>query len=189
MLRADPKNSQVQRDLSWDLGFLAELASAQGELEEALAFQQRSLALDQARAAASPDSFQARKDLAESWSFVSDLLRRLRRFEPALRASRQSLALFEELRLGNPDQTRVQQLMAVQYGRHGALLEALSSPAAGTGEVDGALEREACRAYGSSLGLWRELSSKGAAIDAENRQHHVDMEAAVARCGGMRASR
>ena len=181
MLRVDPKNSQVQRDVSWDLGFLAELAAAQGKLEEALAHQRRSLELDKARAAASPGSYQARKDLAESWAFMSDLLDRLKRFEPALQASSQSLALFEELRRGNPDQTRVQQLMAVQYGRHAALLEAQSNHA---GEVDGALQREACLAYGKSLDLWRELSSKGA-IDAENRQHQTDMEAAVARCDRM----
>jgi eukaryotic-like serine/threonine-protein kinase len=177
MLRADPRNSQVQRDVSWDLGFMAELASAQGNLEEALAHQRRSLDLDQTRSAASPDSFQARKDLAENWSSMSNLLHRLQRFEPALQASSESLALFEELRRGNPDQARVPQFMAVQYGRHAALLEALSSRA------------EACLAYGSALGLWRELSSKGAAIDAAYRQHHVEMEAAVARCDRMIAGR
>jgi tetratricopeptide (TPR) repeat protein len=184
MLRADPKNSQVQRDVSWDLGFLAELASAQGKLEEALAHQQRSLALDQARATASPDSFQARKDLAENWSSLSNLLGRLHRFEPAIEASRESLALFDVLRRGNPEQTRVQQLMAVQYGRHAALLEAASIRA---DVVDRALQREACLAYGSSLDLWNQLSSKGAAVDDEYRRHRIEMEAAVARCDRMLA--
>jgi eukaryotic-like serine/threonine-protein kinase len=189
MLRADPKNSQVQRDVSWDLDFLAELAAARGKLEEALAFRQRSLDLDRARATASPGSFQARKDLAESSSSLSDLLYRLERFEPALRASSESLALFEELRQENPDQARVQQLMAAQYGRHAAVLEALSSRATRTGAVDGALQRDACVAFGRSLRLWRELSSKGAAIDEENRQKVVDMEGAVARCDGLPAGR
>ena len=189
MLRADPKNSQVQRDVSWDLGFLAELAAAQGKIEVALAHQRRSLDLDQARAAASPQSYQARKDLAESWSFLSDLLNRLQRFEPALQASSQSLALFADLRRENPDQARVPQLMALQYGRHAAILEARASRAARDGAVDGALRGEACLAYGSSLGLWRELSSRGAAIDAENRQHRAAIEAAVARCDRTLAGR
>jgi non-specific serine/threonine protein kinase/serine/threonine-protein kinase len=182
MLRADPNNSQVQRDVSWDLGFLAELASAQGKLDEALAHQRRSLALDQARATASPDSFQARKDLAENWSSLSALLGRLQRLETAIEASSESLALFDALRRGNPEQTRVQQLMAVQYGRHAALLEAASSRA---DVVDRAQRREACLAYGSSLDLWNQLSSRGAAIDDEYRQTRIEMEAAVARCDRM----
>ena len=77
----DPKNSQAQRDVAWDFGFLAELAIVQGRLVEALGYQQRGLAMDRARAQASPDSFQAEKDLAENLSAVSDLLSR----HPAVR--------------------------------------------------------------------------------------------------------
>jgi tetratricopeptide (TPR) repeat protein len=172
MLRADSKNSQVQRDLSWDLGFLAELAAAQGQFEQAVAYQRRSHRLYEARAEGSPDSFQARKDLAESWSLMSDLLNRSDQFKEALQASSQSLALFEALRRENPNQTRLLQLMALQYARHAELLEATRSG-----------RREVCLAYESSLGLWRELSSKGAAIDAENSERSAEMEKAVARCG------
>jgi serine/threonine protein kinase len=178
MLRADPKNSQVHRDLSWDLGFLAELASAKGNFEEAVGYQRRSLALDEARAAASPDSFQAAKDLAESWSLMSDLLNRSARIEEALQASGQSLARFEELRRENPDQTRVLQLMAMQYARHAELLE-----------TTGRGPRESCSAYRAGLDLWRELSSKGAAIDAENRTQASATETAVARCDRTLATR
>jgi non-specific serine/threonine protein kinase/serine/threonine-protein kinase len=169
MLRADPKNSQVQRDVSWDLGFMAELAAARGDLEEALAHQRRALAIDQARAEASPSAFQARKDVAESWSAVSDLLVRLKRLPAALEASRSAIETFEALRAGNPSQLRVQQLLALQYGRQGRLAGQMTA------------RRIACQSFEQSLALWKELESK-AAVDAENRTQRSDMEKALARC-------
>jgi non-specific serine/threonine protein kinase/serine/threonine-protein kinase len=179
MLRADPRNTQAMRDVSWDLSFMAELAAARGKLEEALGYQRRSLAIDEAIAAASANSFQPRKDLAESWSAVCDLLGRLGRLGSAVEAGRTSIGIFEELLAANPSHLRLQQLVAAQYGRQGRFIEQMAARGAGG---DGALRREACRAFDRSLALWKDLQSK-AAIDADNRSQPADMEKAVARCG------
>jgi non-specific serine/threonine protein kinase/serine/threonine-protein kinase len=174
MVRDDPKNDQAHRDLAWDCNFLSDMALSQGKLEEALRYQRRTLEIDQARANANPGSFQAHKDLAEAWSAFSDVQFNLRRFDAALENSQRALTLFEELHAANPGHTRLQQLMAAQYGRQGRMLET-------------ARRRDACGAYRRGLELWRDLEAKGAGIDDAQRAQRDATEKAYGRCGSRSA--
>jgi tetratricopeptide (TPR) repeat protein len=179
VLRADPRNSQAQRDVSWSLSFMAELAAARGKLEEALAYQRRSLAIDEVISQASANGFQARKEVAESWSAVGDFLGRLGRLEPALEAGRTSITMFEQLLASNPSHLRLQQLLAAQYGRQGHVVERVAARRTGGGGR--APSREACQLFAKSLALWKDLEAKSA-VDADNRSQPADMQKAVARC-------
>ncbi len=161
---------------------MADLSSAKGRHEEALAYRRRSLATDQARVSQAATNVRAREDLAEHLGAFSEVLRGLGRLEEALEASRKSIALFEEFRASSPNQARVEQLLAEQYRAHGALVERLISRAAG-GEPDvRRLRREGCSAFQRSLDLWKHLEKSGAALDADNRSRRADMEQAIARC-------
>jgi hypothetical protein len=92
------------------------------------------------------------------------------RFDAAVEASRRSIARFEALQKANPGQTRLGQLMAAQYARQGAMLDAIAARA------------DACLSYRRSQELWTALANSGAAIDDEHTARRLEVQKAAARC-------
>jgi tetratricopeptide (TPR) repeat protein len=178
-LRADPRDSKVQRDLSWDLSMVAQLAFDAGRYEEARGYFWRSQEIVEARLRDDPTSFQAQKDFAEGLSGKAELLVKLDHLEEAAVRGKEAVAAFERLRAQNPDHARVVQLLAQAHAAEAEIHERLALAARAT--VRQAIHwREARASGGQAMALWNELDRRGA-LDEDQRARLPELTAALTR--------
>ena len=115
LCRADPSNTQWQRDLAVSYNKLGDVAAAQGKLEEAARAYGDGLGIVKKLAAVDPSNTKWQRDLAISCNRLGDVAVAQGKLEEAARAYGDGLGIVKKLAAVDPSNTLWQRDLSISY--------------------------------------------------------------------------
>jgi len=117
MAKADPTNSQAQRDLSFSFNRIGDIHKAQGNLDEALANFQEGLEIRKKLAELDPTNSQAQRDLSVSYEKIGDIHQAKGNQDKALANFQDALEIRKKLAELDPTNSQVQRDIGVSLAK------------------------------------------------------------------------
>ncbi|MCI4665926.1 MAG: TIR domain-containing protein [Neomegalonema sp.] len=173
LARAEPENTQFQRDVSVSLDSIGNLRLRQGEADAALAAYDEALRIRRKLAKAEPKNTLFQRDVSLSLVRIGDLRLRRGEADAALAAYEEALRIFRKLAKAEPENTLFQYEMGFSLTKVGDLRLRRS-------EADAALA-----AYEEGLRISRKLAK----AEPENTLFQRDVSLSLERIGDLRRRR
>ena len=167
---ADPRNANLQRDISVSLNRIGDAKLRSGDANAALAAYEEGLAIVRRLAATDPDSEDWRRDLSISLDRIGEVKLRRGDAAGALKAYEEGLAIRRALAAAAPGNANVQRAVFISLNNIGTIRVR-------NGDAEGAL-----KAYEEGLAITRKL----AAADPGNTDRQRDVSVSLDRIGDVK---